>query len=212
MACCCRWHPRSYRARLFRLDPRQPPFQISRIQYLLAAAATAAKSPQSCPTLCDPIDGSPPGSSVHQISQAGVPEWVAISFSRGSCWPRDWTWVSCFSRRVPYHWATQEASVLLAARKCSPWVSAQHRGASGTRWLGGGPKPSVWQAGLLQIWEHTILITITLKMTVTLKQYLIYKKVTDADMCVYIYYIVYNYYTYICSHQELWFQLPNASI
>ena len=49
---------------------------------------------QSCPTLCDPMDGSPPGSSIHGIFQAWIPEWVAISFSRGSSWPRDWTWVS----------------------------------------------------------------------------------------------------------------------
>ena len=46
-----------------------------------AAAAAAAKSPQSCPTLCDPIDGSLPGSPVPGILQARVLEWVAISFS-----------------------------------------------------------------------------------------------------------------------------------
>ena len=46
-----------------------------------AAAAAAAKSHQLCPTLCDPIDGSPPGSSVHGIFQAGVLEWVASAFS-----------------------------------------------------------------------------------------------------------------------------------
>ena len=45
------------------------------------AAAAAAKSLQLCPTLCDPIDGSPPGSSVHGILQAIILEWVAISFS-----------------------------------------------------------------------------------------------------------------------------------
>ena len=45
-----------------------------------AAAATAAKSLQSCPTLCDPIDGSPPGSLVPGILQARTLEWVAISF------------------------------------------------------------------------------------------------------------------------------------
>ena len=45
-------------------------------------AAAAAKSLQSCPTLCDPIDGSPPGSSVHGIFQARVLEWVAVAFSR----------------------------------------------------------------------------------------------------------------------------------
>ena len=45
-------------------------------------AATAAKSLQSCPTLCDPIDGSPPGSPVPGILQARTLEWVAISFSK----------------------------------------------------------------------------------------------------------------------------------
>ena len=45
------------------------------------AAAAAAKSLQSCPTLCDPIDGSPPGSPVPGILQARILEWVAISFS-----------------------------------------------------------------------------------------------------------------------------------
>ena len=45
------------------------------------AAAAAAKSLQLCPTLCDPIDGSPPGSSVCGILQARILEWVAISFS-----------------------------------------------------------------------------------------------------------------------------------
>ena len=48
----------------------------------------------SCPTLCDPMDCSLPGSSVHGILQARILEWVAISFSRGSSQPRDWTLVS----------------------------------------------------------------------------------------------------------------------
>ena len=48
---------------------------------LLWAAAVAAKSLQSCPTLCDPIDGSLPGSSVHEIFQARVLEWGVIAFS-----------------------------------------------------------------------------------------------------------------------------------
>ena len=48
---------------------------------LSAAAATAAKSLQSCPTLCDPVDGSLPGSPVPGILQARTLEWVAISFS-----------------------------------------------------------------------------------------------------------------------------------
>ena len=52
---------------------------------------------QSCPTLCDPTDCSPPGSSVHGIFRAGILEWVAISFSRGSSRPRDRTCVSYVS-------------------------------------------------------------------------------------------------------------------
>ena len=51
------------------------------ISNLMFAAAAAAKSLQSCLTLCDPIDGSPPGSSVHGILQARTLEWVAISSS-----------------------------------------------------------------------------------------------------------------------------------
>ena len=50
--------------------------------WIYTAAAAAAKSLQSCPTLCDPIDGSPPGSSVPGILQARTLEWVAISFSK----------------------------------------------------------------------------------------------------------------------------------
>ena len=46
----------------------------------------AAKSPQLCPTLCDPTDGSPPGSAVPGILQARTPEWVAISFSKARKW------------------------------------------------------------------------------------------------------------------------------
>ena len=49
---------------------------------------------QSCPALCDPMDCSLPGSSVHGIFQAIVLEWIAISSSRGSSQPRDQTWVS----------------------------------------------------------------------------------------------------------------------
>ena len=53
-----------------------------------------AKSLQSCLTLCNLMDCSRPGSSVFGTSQARILEWVAISFSRGSSWPRDWTHVS----------------------------------------------------------------------------------------------------------------------
>ena len=62
---------------------------------------------QSCPTLCNPMGCSPPGSSVHWIFQARVLEWVAISFSRGSSWLRDWTRVSCIVSRRFTVWATR---------------------------------------------------------------------------------------------------------
>ena len=50
---------------------------------------------QLCQTLCNLMDCSPPGSSVHWISQARILEWVTVPFSRGSSQPRDWTCVSC---------------------------------------------------------------------------------------------------------------------
>ena len=55
--------------------------QKSHVAYFKIPRAAAAKSLQSCPTLCDPIDGSLPGSPVPGILQAGTLEWVAISFS-----------------------------------------------------------------------------------------------------------------------------------
>ena len=54
---------------------------VSSHRRIKGVAAAAAKSCQSCPTLCDPIDGSPPGSPVPGILQARILEWVAISFS-----------------------------------------------------------------------------------------------------------------------------------
>ena len=52
---------------------------------------------QLCTTLCDPVDYSLPGSSFHGVFQARILEWVAISYSRESSWPRDWTQVFCIS-------------------------------------------------------------------------------------------------------------------
>ena len=63
---------------------------------------------QSCQTLCDPMDCSLPSSSVHGILQARILEWVAISFSRRSSWPRDWTRVSCIEGRNFTVWAARE--------------------------------------------------------------------------------------------------------
>ena len=67
---------------------------------------------QSCPTLCNPMNCSPPGSSVHGISRARTLEWVAISYPRGSFQPRGWNHVAFLSfihSWVLYHLATWEA-------------------------------------------------------------------------------------------------------
>ena len=93
-----------------------------------AAAAAAAKSLQSCPTLCDSIDGSPPGSPVPRILQARTLEWIAISFSNA------WKWkvkVKLLSR------------VRLLA---TPWTAAQQAapsmGFSRQKYWSGVPLPS----------------------------------------------------------------------
>ena len=62
-----------------------------------------------CPTLCNPMDHSPPGPSVHEISQVRILEWVAMLFSRASSQPRDRIWVSC----IAGDWGTREAQRLV---------------------------------------------------------------------------------------------------
>ena len=69
-------------------------FYFLHILHLFVAAA-AAKSLQSCPTLCDPIDGSPPGSAIPGILQARTVEWVAISFSKYIYLASSYQWM-CF--------------------------------------------------------------------------------------------------------------------
>ena len=62
---------------------------------------------QLYPTLCDPMDSSPSGSSIHGIFQARILGWVAISFSRGSSQPRDQMLAACFVDRCFYHLSHQ---------------------------------------------------------------------------------------------------------
>ena len=67
-------------------------------------------------TLCDHIDCSLTGSSVHGILQARILEWVAISSSKAPSQPRDWalvSYVSCIGRWILYHWATWEATKVI---------------------------------------------------------------------------------------------------
>ena len=81
------------------------PDRFSSVQFISVA--------QSSPTLCDPMDCSLPGFSVHGISQARILEWVTISFSRGFSWPRDWTPALVHCRQILYH-LSHHGSPLLA--------------------------------------------------------------------------------------------------
>ena len=103
---------------------------------------------QSCPTLCSPMDCSPPGSSVHGIFQARVLEQVAVFSSSGSFLPRDQTGVSCIScigRRILYHSATWEA--------LTQNYSREKDNAAGTFKRKSLEGPSVWETGFeCQVW------------------------------------------------------------
>ena len=81
---------------------------------LLIGSCMRAKLLQLCLTLCDPMDYSPPGFSVHGIFQARILEWVAMLSSRGSSWTRDWTHIFCISSIgwwILYHCITWEPSI-----------------------------------------------------------------------------------------------------
>ena len=93
--------------------------------YLHICAVCVCSVAQSCPTLCNPMDCSSPGSSFYGISQARILEWITISYSRGSSWPRDQTRISCVScigRRILYHWATWQAPITTYCSCC--WVTS----------------------------------------------------------------------------------------
>ena len=91
-----------------------PTAQIKGINSLaLSFIVISAQLLQSCPTLCDPMDYSPPGFSVCGILQARILEWAAIPFSRGSSQPRDWTHVSCGSCIVGESFNTEVLGKLL---------------------------------------------------------------------------------------------------
>ena len=82
--------------------------QLFTISVYIYVGCDACLCAQLCPILFDSMDYSPPGSSVHRILQARILQWVVISFSRESSWPKDWNHVSCLLRwqQILYHWAT----------------------------------------------------------------------------------------------------------
>ena len=96
------------------------------------AAAAAAKSLQSRPTLCDPIDGSPPGSPIPGILQARTLEWVSISFSNA------------------WKWKVKGKSLSRARLFMTPWTAAYQAspsmGFSRQEYWSGVPSPSPWEA------------------------------------------------------------------
>ena len=91
-------------------------FQVIRNQYTLILVsyifyAALSLDLKSCPTLCNPMDCRPPGSSDHGISQARILEWTDISFSRGSSLFRNEIQASCTGSQILHHWS----------RHGSPW-------------------------------------------------------------------------------------------
>ena len=90
--------------------------------FLHLLTVKCVKVAQSCPTLCNPMDCSPPGSTVRGILQARVLEWVAIPFSRGSSETRDWTRGSCTIGRFLTVWAPRGAHLFINFTNIS-WAS-----------------------------------------------------------------------------------------
>ena len=129
---------------VFRMLSFKPTFSLSSFTFTQHAAA--AKSLQSCPTLCNPIDGSPPGSPVPGILQGRTLEWVAISFSNA------WKW---------------KVKVKLLSRVqlfVTPWTTAHQAppsmGFSTQEYWSGLPLPSPWVLTRpLLIWNYEISVS-----------------------------------------------------
>ena len=114
---------------------------VSWKKYSIIATAAAAKSLQSCLTLCDPIDGSPPGSPVPGILQARTLEWVAIAFSSAWKWkvkvkslsrvrPSVTPWTAAFQAPPPMGFSRQEYWSGVPLVNLNPWKRGQTWGTS----------------------------------------------------------------------------------
>ena len=82
-------------------------YQMEALGMTFSSLWESEKMAHLCPTLCDPMDCSLPGFSVHGILQARILEWVAIPFSRRSSQPRDWTRIFCTAGRFFTVWDTK---------------------------------------------------------------------------------------------------------
>ena len=111
---------------------------------LMHESESESEVPQLCLTLCDPMDGSLPGSVVHGIFLARVLEWAAISFSRGSPQPRDRTQVSCIADSRFTVRATREARL----HKLTQKTQSSHSLKQLSIQMGPIPKPTINKAHL----------------------------------------------------------------
>ena len=133
--------------------------------YQLDTAAAAAKLFQSCPTLCDPIDGSPPGSSVHGIFQARVLEWGTIAFSNQphrTGEKRDFILKGCSQTFMCIGTQGKSSNLIGAWAKatCWPW---------GVSWRGRGSWGSLCrETGNNHIWERSTAWTLLLVANILL--------------------------------------------
>ena len=116
---------------IYRLDKQKgPTIEPVSVCVCVCVCAHACSVAQSCLTLCNPMNCSPPGSSVHGIFQARILEQVAVSYSRDSFWPRDQTHVfcvSCIGKQILYHCATWEAP-LYSIGNYIPYPVISHNG------------------------------------------------------------------------------------
>ena len=146
---------------------------------------THARTPaQSCPALCYPVDCSPPGSPVHGISQARILEWVAISSSRGSSWPRDRTHISCVSCTevdsvLLKHWGSPMVDTTQQQKVMNCWCDPRNSmNGSGKHWevkeTGYKKVNTVWfcwysRTGKIHLWwqksEHRYLCRVGIDLT-----------------------------------------------
>ena len=127
---CCVWPPKLDRS-WWRVLMKHWRREWQTISSIIALRTSCAKSLQSCPTLCDPIDGSPPGSPVPGILQARTLEWVAISFSNA------------------WKWKVKGKSLSHVRLLATPWTAAYQAppsmGFSRQEYWSGVPLPSPWE-------------------------------------------------------------------
>ena len=103
---CANWNDRNekyYHISKWSLFSQRNQLGLGSPTYFVVVVCMHTSVAQLCPTLCNPRDWNPPGSSVHEICQAGMLEWFVISFSKGSSWPRNWTCISSVSCIVRSH-------------------------------------------------------------------------------------------------------------